>query len=210
MSDAFDQFWASYPKRQGANPKHPARVKFERAVRQGVSASAIGGAARAYAAEQKKLRHEGTEYVAMAVTWLNQRRWEDYPDAPGESATPTAVWICNEDAKWSTLATEYRRIHGKNPPTVPGLGGQGWYFPMPLMGTGDARNANAAGEANQRQMRGERPNQGQSFLSRNEVESKIGRSSGDLFDRKQSPESVTHSTGGPNGAARAVFAKVDR
>lgn len=77
--ERFDEFWAAYPKRDGANPKHPAKLKFEGAVRAGADPAAIIAGARAYAsAESTKV---GTPYVAQAVVWLNQRRWEDYAAA---------------------------------------------------------------------------------------------------------------------------------
>lgn len=70
----FDQFWGAYPKRLGSNPKAPARAKFMTAVRRGSDPQKIIAGAQAYAREAKV----GTEFVCMAVTWLNQRRWEDY------------------------------------------------------------------------------------------------------------------------------------
>ena len=74
----FEEFWKVYPKRQGANPKHPARKKFEACVKSGVSAETIIGAARKYADDERALGHISTPYVAQAVTWLNQQRFQDY------------------------------------------------------------------------------------------------------------------------------------
>jgi hypothetical protein len=77
----FDRFWLAYPKRKGSNPKAPARVKFERIIREGVEPLALVAGAKAYAEAEGS--NVGTPYIAQAVTWLNQRRWEDYkPVAP--------------------------------------------------------------------------------------------------------------------------------
>ena len=77
-TEAFEKFWTAYPKRDGhPNPKAPALAKFEVAVRNGAEAAAIIAGAEAYAAA---CRDNGTEgkFVCQAVTWLNQKRWNDY------------------------------------------------------------------------------------------------------------------------------------
>lgn len=128
----FDRFWASYPARRGGNPKHPARLKFEAAVRYGASAEHIIAAAAHYAQEQAQLKHVGTEYVAQARTWLSQRRWEDYP-APAAEEAAKQVWICMDDPRWPQAVAAYRALKGKTPPTVGGLGGPGWHFDATLL-----------------------------------------------------------------------------
>lgn len=80
------QFWPSYPKRKGANPKAPARKAFEAAVRRGADPVEIAGAARRYAiADADKI---GTVYIAQAMTWLNQQRWGDYPEVVEATGPP--------------------------------------------------------------------------------------------------------------------------
>jgi hypothetical protein len=76
--EAFDRFWAAYPKRDGANPKHPASKKFLALVKSGIDVEAIVAGANGYRAECDRKQQTGTPYVAMATTWLNQHRWEDY------------------------------------------------------------------------------------------------------------------------------------
>jgi hypothetical protein len=80
---AFQRFWQAYPKRQGANPKEPARKAFRAAVTSGVDAETVIAAARRYAAELQRDNKLGTQFVARAVTWLNEKRWGDYPPPPG-------------------------------------------------------------------------------------------------------------------------------
>lgn len=74
----FNEFWNSFPKRDGSNPKAPAHKIFANAVRSGNDAMAIVSAAKSYADAETKLGHIGTPYIAQAVTWLRQSRWADY------------------------------------------------------------------------------------------------------------------------------------
>jgi hypothetical protein len=83
-----EQFWSVYPRREGANPKAPARKAFITAVKNGNSPTAIVMGAQRYAADLMKSSKVGTPYVAQAVTWLHQRRWEDYPDVIAQPAGP--------------------------------------------------------------------------------------------------------------------------
>lgn len=83
---AFSAFLAAYPKRDGANPKKPARQKFLAALKR-VPAETLIAAARAYAADIRDRGKGGTEFVAQMTTWLNQERWNDY--APETSASTT-------------------------------------------------------------------------------------------------------------------------
>jgi len=76
-SDRFEEFWKAYPKRDGANPKKPARKKFDDAVKQGHDPGEIIAGAERYRAFMLAKGQEGTQYVAQAVTWLRQARWED-------------------------------------------------------------------------------------------------------------------------------------
>jgi len=90
--EAFKEFWGAYPKREGANPKAPAEQKFANAVKAGADPKEIVAAAGRYAEE---IRRGGKEakFVAQAVTWLNQKRWEDYSagTANGSSDIPVDI-----------------------------------------------------------------------------------------------------------------------
>jgi hypothetical protein len=79
----FENFWKSYPKREGANPKYPARKAFLAAVKAGADPLAIVAGAKGYAAHPST--KVATEYVAQAATWLRQRRWEDFARAATDS-----------------------------------------------------------------------------------------------------------------------------
>ncbi|ORE87719.1 hypothetical protein [Aurantimonas sp. 22II-16-19i] len=71
--DRFEEFWQAYPKREGANPKKPARIRFDQLVRRGHDADAIVAAARKLAAQHPK----PTRFVPQAITWLSQERYAD-------------------------------------------------------------------------------------------------------------------------------------
>lgn len=80
VADPFDEFWKAYPRRDGANPKAPARKLFLAALKGGADAPAIiEGARRCAIVEHEKI---GTPYIPQAVKWLRDRRWEDYAAGP--------------------------------------------------------------------------------------------------------------------------------
>ena len=83
----FAEFWAAYPKRPG-NPKAPAAAKY-RYVREKIKIphEALLQAAKAYAASREG---EDPKFTAQAVTWLNQRRWEEEHEAVNVPAASDA------------------------------------------------------------------------------------------------------------------------
>jgi hypothetical protein len=81
-SDPFEEFWRAYPRREGENPKKPAKLSFERACRKGADPQRIIAAARVLASKHPV----PTAFVPQAVTWLNQERWND-----AESTGPPEV-----------------------------------------------------------------------------------------------------------------------
>lgn len=81
----FEKFWEAYPKRDGANPKEPCRKKFSAAVKSGENPDEIIAAAGKYAAEIRTSGQAGTQFVARALTWLNEKRWKDYQALPGDA-----------------------------------------------------------------------------------------------------------------------------
>lgn len=80
LEEEFEKFWAAYPQRPG-NPRSKAFESYKKARTKKPVASheEIMRGVNAYA----KTRHgKDTQYTAQAVTWLNQRRWEDEYDVP--------------------------------------------------------------------------------------------------------------------------------
>lgn len=77
------QFWPAYPKRYGSNPKEPAKKKIVAAILKGENPREIlAGVNRLYAMLQRTGKI-GTEYVPMALTWINRKSWKDDPIPAG-------------------------------------------------------------------------------------------------------------------------------
>ena len=119
-ADAFEDFWKAYPKRQGANPKAPAQKLFAAALKAGADPQAIvAGARRCAEQDRDKI---GTPYIPQAVTWLRDRRWEDYAARTGDLPTSAAkVFIRQDDPRFAAWLAYLRKT------SVPIVNG-GWYF----------------------------------------------------------------------------------
>jgi uncharacterized protein YdaU (DUF1376 family) len=124
-----DRFWKAYPSRGDAsNPKAPALEKFARAVKGGADPEAIIAAAQRYAEVERKAGRLGTEKVAQALTWLNQRRWGDYAAAaPASESQSCLVFV----PVGSEAFDAWNAHKGKKHPFkyYPEHGGEGWLFP---------------------------------------------------------------------------------
>lgn len=96
ISSDFEEFWAAYPKRP-ANPKAAAKKKYINIRKQKVSHETIVNATRKYADLRKG---EDPKFTAMAVTWLNQWRFED--DYTLGGGTDSAAQLAS-DAEVNTL-----------------------------------------------------------------------------------------------------------
>lgn len=98
LAEWFDRFWAAYPYRLD-NPKAAAREVFARRVREGADPAAIVAAAGRYAAFFKATGRDAI-FLPHARSWLNQRRYEDFPaPAPPTPAAPIdhpLAWLINE------------------------------------------------------------------------------------------------------------------
>ena len=105
----FGRFWAVYPPRLGSNPKAPAEMKFLRAVAAGIDPEMLIGSAKAYAAAIKATKQENTPYVAQAVTWLNQQRWQDYKPAENKTEDYDAIAARN-GYRWDDLQAKYVKL----------------------------------------------------------------------------------------------------
>lgn len=103
-SETFEEFWRTYPRRLGANPKKPAFAVYEAAIKQGAEPSAIiEGARRCAADDHDKI---GTPYIPQAVKWLRDRRWEDYAAGPPTSSM--------SDVERTKLFEKLRGTNGKS------------------------------------------------------------------------------------------------
>ena len=119
--DGFEDFWKAYPKRRGANPKAPAHKLFAAALKAGTDPQdIIAGAQRCAEQDRDKI---GTQFIPQAVTWLRDRRWEDYARAAQEGAQTSGakVFIRQDDPRFAAWLTHLRKA------SVPIVNG-GWYF----------------------------------------------------------------------------------
>lgn len=115
--DPFDQFWLAYPSRGlHRNPKAPARKSFLKATPglMPTNPQDIIDGAKRYGEAMRKTGKYGTEFVAQAVTFLNQRGWEDYPLPPPQNLTELGFYAqpdSPELAAWDEfkLKTEGRK-----------------------------------------------------------------------------------------------------
>jgi hypothetical protein len=105
--DFFAEFWLAFPRREGSNPKKPAKLAFDRLVAKGADPERIIAAAKALAVEHPT----PTRFVPQALTWLNQERFGDAdPVITGDE-------FCADD--WPNtrfLVTRFRSEKGTDPP----------------------------------------------------------------------------------------------
>lgn len=85
----FDEvFWPEYPKRDGGNPKEPTRKKIVAALISGENPDLILAGLRRLSKGLSARNKIGTEFVPMAMTWVNRKGWKDdpTPDHPAPGA----------------------------------------------------------------------------------------------------------------------------
>lgn len=133
---AFERFWQAYPKRSGSNPRAPALQKFERIVKSGVEAERIIQAAEEYRSQMLTTQKFGTEFVAMATTWLNQKRWEEHAVstiASGESSPSNRVFVDVDTPQWAAWKQWRKERENRQWPQhdfrIAGHVRRGWFFP---------------------------------------------------------------------------------
>lgn len=120
----FEAFWKVRLKRDGPDPREPARREFAKAVRTGADPPAIVAGMRRYAEIQAE--KAGSRFVARTEKWLRERQWEDYqapvlldPRAPGQ------VWLKRDDERFKAWDRHHQATRGRGVPTD---GRGGWLF----------------------------------------------------------------------------------
>lgn len=78
--DHFDEFWASYPRKDAKQPAARAWKKLKADKDENLRTAILAGVERAKAARQ--WQEDGGKYIPYASTFLNQRRWEDESESP--------------------------------------------------------------------------------------------------------------------------------
>jgi len=122
-SDFFEDFWLVFPKREGSNPKKPARDRFHRLVAKGHDPLKLIDAAR----ELSREHPSPTRFVPQAITWLNQERFER--DEPALAAAAD-VFCVEGDDETRLHIIRYRNEHnGQDPPRGIQAGRPGYMIP---------------------------------------------------------------------------------
>jgi len=81
-ADWFETFWRYYPSRKPHdNPKKPARLKFEAAVKRGVDPNMIVRGAENFAV-YAAAHISGPRFIRTAEVWLNKECWNDHQQPP--------------------------------------------------------------------------------------------------------------------------------
>jgi hypothetical protein len=104
----FDEFWRVYPSRgRHANPRKPAQSKFAELVRRGLDPQKMIAAAVRYAAATADL--DERRYIAQAVTWLRQERYEDQGEAaaPVHPSSRAGSAAGRSDQEWREIMKTY-------------------------------------------------------------------------------------------------------
>jgi hypothetical protein len=105
--ELFDRFIGAYPSRgQHANPRKPARAKFTELVRRGIDPEKLIEAAAGYAAAAADL--DDRRYVAQAITWLRQGRYDDYAASAPVSLAARAAKGGRSDEQWREILRAYK------------------------------------------------------------------------------------------------------
>jgi hypothetical protein len=77
----FEEFWRSFPRRDGPNPRKPAEQKFSALTKTGVDPETMVAGAKQLAIDESRRGNVGTRFIPQAVTWLSQQRWSDHAAA---------------------------------------------------------------------------------------------------------------------------------
>ena len=78
IDQAFDEFWAAYPRKKG---KEDARKRFAAVLKRFSQAEIMLGLSR-------QVWNADPNFIPHPATWLNQGRWMDEPDQPASKSSP--------------------------------------------------------------------------------------------------------------------------
>lgn len=88
----FQEFWAAFPKRDGANPKAKAEKLYTAAVKSGVAEQTIIDAAKLCSDDYRRRNEWGSRFVPRATTWLSEQRWGDETGKPQQARDSEPDW----------------------------------------------------------------------------------------------------------------------
>jgi Helix-turn-helix domain len=92
VNEVFETFWRVYPSRKPhENPKKPARLKFEAAVKRGIDPGVIIRGAENFAV-YAAAHIDSPKFIKTAEVWLNKECWNEH-QRPPEPPQPRAGMI---------------------------------------------------------------------------------------------------------------------
>lgn len=107
-TEAFDRFWAIYPKRAGSNPRRRAFAAWTALLEDGAQVSRILDGVRAYARFCEVTDKLNTEYVMQASTFLGpDRHFEEAWSLPSEPAKKPFAPKPPRDSEARAVRNEY-------------------------------------------------------------------------------------------------------
>jgi hypothetical protein len=119
--DWFDEFWKEYPKRDGDNPKLPAKMKFDSLVKTGIDPEIIIAGVKRYSVKATEQQHVGTKYVAHALKWLSEQRWADIAAVAfiaSSRIAPPGEFIVEGTMEWACWERHLRETTGRGSPVT--------------------------------------------------------------------------------------------
>jgi hypothetical protein len=83
--DAFDEFWAAYPRKEA---KGAARKAFAKAMKKATVETMLD--ALRWQRQRPQWLKDNGDYIPLPATWLNQERWDDEPSKTPQLSDRTA------------------------------------------------------------------------------------------------------------------------
>lgn len=120
----FEEFWRSFPRRDGPNPRKPAEQKFSALAKTGVDPDVMIAGAKQLSIDESRRGNIGTRFIPQAVTWLSQQRWADHAAAVFE--VDDGLVDVRDQRQLDAWDDYGRKTHGKG---YPRDRHGGWRFP---------------------------------------------------------------------------------
>ena len=117
IDDAFELFWRSCPRREGANPKRPAKLKYTVLVRT-IKPEDLQRAAdlwRKAEENNKDRRADRARFIPMVITWLNQYRFEQLLEDTPALTPEQEAYMAKRGYIWT--GNKWEKKHGSTLPT---------------------------------------------------------------------------------------------